>query len=273
MIEWIAHPSSPLKVNGVGLEYACFGPPPDEAPTLVLLHEGLGCVKLWRDFPARLASATGLGVFVYSRRGYGGSDPVVLPRPLDYMTREAKDVLGSVMDAAGLGDAILLGHSDGATIASEYAGSVSDRRVRGLVLIAPHFFAEPQGLAATREAGAAFAAGDLRSKLSRYHTDVDGAFRGWHDTWTDPGFARWNVADAIDHWRIPVLALQGKDDPYGTVAQIEEIATRIYAPLETVWVADCGHTPYLERPQETLTAIKTFCARLIRLEQEDVVLA
>ncbi|WP_300017934.1 alpha/beta hydrolase [uncultured Roseobacter sp.] len=273
MIRWTAEPDTPLNVAGVQLEYACYGPPPGQEPTFILLHEGLGCVALWREFPAQLAKATGLGVFVYSRQGYGTSTPVALPRSIDYMTYEAEDVLGRVMDAADLGDVILLGHSDGATIASIYAGSVSDRRVRGLILIAPHFFVEDAGLEAIRAAGAEFASGALKERLAKYHDDVDGAFLGWHDAWTDPNFAHWNVADAIDHWRIPVLALQGGEDPYGTIAQIEEIEARIYAPLEIEILRGCGHAPHLERPEETRAAITEFCARLVRLEQEDVHLA
>jgi pimeloyl-ACP methyl ester carboxylesterase len=211
-----------------------------------------------------------MGVLTYSRAGYGASDPVALPRPLDYMTIEAQETLGPLLDAFGVTRAVLLGHSDGATIACIYAGSVSDLRVRGLILIAPHFFTEPQGLAAIRDAGKHFEAGDLRTRLAKYHSHVDVAFRGWHDVWTDPGFADWNVADAIDHLRIPVLAIQGQQDSYGTLAQIEEISERIYAPLETEILDGCGHASHLEKEQETLAAVTDFCARLNRLEQENV---
>lgn len=273
MIDWSATPASRLEVDGVQLEYSCHGPPPGDRPTLVLLHEGLGSVALWRDVPQKLAARTGLGVFVYSRRGYGRSDPVRLPRPHDYMTREAMTVLGPAMDAAGLGDVILLGHSDGATIAGEYAGSVSDRRVRGLILIAPHFFTEPKGIAAIRAAGKEFASGDLRAKLAKYHDDVEGAFRGWHDVWTDPGFASWHVADVIDHWRIPALVIQATEDAYGSLAQVEEIEKRAYAPAEIEIVEGCGHAPHFESPETTLDAISSFCARLVRLEQTHVALA
>jgi pimeloyl-ACP methyl ester carboxylesterase len=269
-LNWANAPDQFLTVGGVRLEYACHGPSPDEAPTLVLLHEGLGCVALWRDFPSQLAAATGLGVFVYSRAGYGQSDSVPLPRPLDYMTREAEDVLGQVLDAAGIRQAVLVGHSDGATIAAIYGGSVSDLRVRGLVLIAPHFFTESEGLAAIRAAGDAFRNADLRQKLAFYHANVDAAFLGWHDAWTDPGFEAWNVADVIDHLRIPVLALQGRDDAYGTLAQISEVEERMYAPVETVILDGCGHAPHREKPGETVAAVSEFCARLMRLEQESV---
>ncbi|MCX7558589.1 alpha/beta hydrolase [Sulfitobacter sp. F26204] len=271
-IEWTETPSRRMNVDGVALEYACWGATPDAAPTLVLLHEGLGSVAQWKEVPQALAEATGYGVFAYSRAGYGRSDPVELPRPLDYMTREAEMTLGRVMDVAGIEQAVLLGHSDGATIATIYGGSISDMRVRGLILIAPHFFTETVGLQAIKAAGEAYATGDLRKKLSKYHANVEVAFRGWHDAWTDPAFARWNVADAIDHLRIPVLAIQGRDDPYGTLAQIAEIDERIYAPLDRLILEGCGHAPHLEQPAQTLSEIGEFCARLYRLEHQDVAL-
>ena len=261
-----------VTADGAALEYRCWGPPPDQAPTLVMLHEGLGCVALWRDLPDRLAAATGCGVLAYSRAGYGASDPCALPRRLDYQTHEGTAVLQEVLDALRIQQAVLLGHSDGATMAACYAGAVSDMRVRGLVLIAPHFFAEPMGLEAIRKAGRAYAGGYLKAKLAKYHSRVDTAFYGWHNVWLDPDFADWNVADVIDHWRIPCLAIQGTDDPYGSLAQIEEIATRIYSPLETLILKDCGHAPHQEHPKETLAAITEFCARLHRLERAEVAL-
>ncbi|WP_300033549.1 alpha/beta hydrolase [uncultured Roseobacter sp.] len=270
MVSWEQTPSERAVVAGQHLEYACYGPPPDQAPTLVLLHEGLGCVALWRDFPEKLAAATGMGVLVWSRAGYGRSGPVTLPRPLDYMTREATDGLGPLLDAFAIRRAVLLGHSDGATISAIYAGSVSDLRIRALVLLAPHFFTEPSGLAAIRDAGAEFSDGDLRGKLARYHDDPDMAFLGWHDAWTDPDFTGWDVSDCIDHLRIPVLAIQGEADPYGTLAQIDEIDSRIYSPLERLILPDCGHAPHLERQAETLGAVAEFCERLERLEHADV---
>ncbi|UWR13114.1 alpha/beta hydrolase [Sulfitobacter mediterraneus] len=269
-INWTNAKGAQITVQGQSLEYGCWGPAPHKAPTLVLLHEGLGSVAQWKDVPAQLAERTGFGVFAYSRAGYGGSDPVSLPRPLDFQTREAEDVLGAVLDAAGIEHCVLMGHSDGATIAAIYAGSVSDMRVRGLVLIAPHFFTEPAGLDAIRAAGEAFEDGDLKQRLGKYHTNVEVAFKGWHDVWTDPAFAKWNVGDAIDHWRIPVLAIQGRDDPYGTLAQIQEIEDRIYSPLDTLILDDCGHAPHLEKPQETLAEIAEFCVRLRRLEEDEV---
>ncbi|MGJ8615411.1 MAG: alpha/beta fold hydrolase [Sulfitobacter sp.] len=270
---WVNDPDARLIAGGKSLEYACWGPPPFDALTIVLLHEGLGSVALWRDFPERLAAATGLGVVAYSRAGYGKSEGAALPRPMDYQTREATDVLGDVLDALGVQQTVLAGHSDGATIAAIYAGSVSDMRVRGLILMAPHFFTETTGLAAIAAAGQAYETVDLKAKLAKYHADPDMAFYGWHDAWTHPDFADWNVADVIDHWRIPVLGIQGRDDPYGTLAQIDEIDTRIYSPFEALILGGCGHAPHLEYPARTDDAIAEFCARLTRMEQADVRIA
>jgi len=258
--------SGTFAVAGHTLEYACWGPSPDQAPTIVMLHEGLGSVSLWRDWPAALAEATGMGVLAYSRAGYGRSSLVDLPRPLDYMTREAEDVLGPLMDVAGIEHAVLLGHSDGATIAAIYPGSVSDMRVRGLILIAPHFFTEAEGLEAIRAAKSAYESGELKARLARHHDHPDVAFHGWHDAWTDPRFADWNVGDAIDHWRIPAMVVQGAEDAYGTLAQVREVEERAYSPVETLLVDGAGHAPHLDVPEIVTPAVAAFCETLMALE-------
>ena len=262
-----------FQAGGASLEYACFGPVPGDGPVIVLLHEGLGCVALWRDFPRALAERTGCSVFVYSRAGYGRSDPVQLPRPLDYMTREATDVLPDVLDAIGAASVILMGHSDGATIAAIYAGSVVDHRVRGLVLMAPHFFCEKMGLDAIRAAAAAYETGNLRDRLAKYHADVDGAFWGWNRAWLDPGFADWNVGEVIDYLRVPVLAVQGVEDQYGTDAQISEIVDRAYCPVDVVMLEECRHAPHEDQPEAVLVAVADFCERLQRIEAATVEMA
>lgn len=264
MADWTT--TGRLTAAGRSLEYACHGPSPETAPTLIMLHEGLGSLGLWRDLPARLAEATGFGVMAYSRAGYGQSDPADLPRPLDYMTREAVEVLPQVLDAIGFRRGVLMGHSDGATIAAIYAGSVPDHRVRGLILMAPHFFTEEKGLAAIAEARRAYEEGDLRERLARHHRDPDNAFYGWNDAWLDPGFRNWNVADVIDYIRVPVLAIQGCDDQYGTLAQIEELETRSYAPVETLILDDCRHAPHQDQPEAVIATVAEFCARLERIE-------
>jgi len=265
-LDWSAQPQTPLLVDGAALEYACYGPTPDQAPTIVMLHEGLGCVALWRDFPQQVAQATGMGVFVYSRQGYGQSDPATLPRPLDFMTREAVDVLPVLLDQIGFRRGILFGHSDGATIAAIYAGSVSDMRVRGLILMAPHFFTEPSGLAEIKAARDVFEAGDMKARMGKYHRDPAATFQGWNDVWLDPGFEDWNVAEVIDYLRIPVLAIQGYDDQYGTLAQIDEIVSRIYSPLDIEIIETCRHSPHFEQPKRTLDAVAEFTRRLERIE-------
>src|SRR5437660_1201468 len=196
-----------LSVNGASLEYRMIGPRPDAAPTIVMLHEGLGSVTTWGEFPAKLAEKTGLGVFVYSRAGYGKSSSITLPRPLDYMQREATEVLPKLLDAIRFRRGILLGHSDGATIAAWYAGSVQDHCVRGLVLIAPHFFMEESNLEAIRNIAATYETTDLRTRLARHHADVDAAFRGWSGAWLDPGFASFDTTEAFAYIRVPILVV------------------------------------------------------------------
>ncbi len=262
---WIEGVGSEVVADGKRLEAVAYGPPPGKAPTIVMLHEGLGCVELWRDFPAKLAAATGWGAFAYSRAGYGRSDPVDLPRPLDYMTREARFSLPTVLEAIRFQRGILLGHSDGASIAAIYAGEYSDERVKGLVLIAPHVFAE-EGLASIAEAKRVYETGDLRAKLARYHAHVDSAFLGWNGAWLDPGFKAWNIEDAIGRWRVPALLIQGADDQYGTLAQIRAIEARSPAPVASLILDACRHSPQIDQPQATLDAIVGFCAKVTAAE-------
>lgn len=259
---WISGEAGFLDIDGARLEFMAHGPAPQDAPTLVLLHEGLGCVAMWRDFPQKLAAATGLGVFAYSRLGYGRSTPVALPRPLDYMTREAVETLPRVLDAIGVRRAVLVGHSDGASIAAIFAGAFDDSRLAAIALIAPHFFAEAHGLKAIRAAERAFAETDLKPRLAKYHADVEGAFHGWSRAWLDPGFERWSLVEYIERWRVPALAVQGEDDAYGTLRQIEAIEARARVEVETLILPGCGHAPQFERAKETLAALAGFCRRV-----------
>lgn len=245
-----------FEIDGVRLEWARWGP--KDGPQVVLLHEGLGCVALWRAFPAALVAASGLGVLAYSRAGYGRSDPCTLPRPLDYMTREAVGVLPRVLEQAGIERFALLGHSDGGTIAAEFAGRVGHPGLFAAVLIAPHFFTEPGGLAAIAAAREAYEHGDLRARLARYHSDVDCAFRGWNEAWLSPRFRDWDVQDALDTIACPVLAIQGEADPYGTLRQVEVIAERVPAPVETLILPGVGHAPHLERAEEVTGKIASW---------------
>jgi pimeloyl-ACP methyl ester carboxylesterase len=260
-----------LHIGAVSLEYRMIGPRPDAAPTIVMLHEGLGSITQWGDFPGKLAERTGCGVFVYARAGYGKSSTITLPRPLDYMQREAAEVLPKLLDAIGLKCGILLGHSDGASIAAYYAGSHQDHRVRGVVLMAPHFFVEPEGLAEIRNAKTAYETTDLRARLARHHADVDAAFRGWNEAWLDPGFPRaFEITDALAYIRVPMLVIQGANDRYGTLAQVRAAEEECYCPVETLVMAGVGHAPHREKPAETVEAVAVFADRIFRLHGEGI---
>lgn len=250
-----------LQVDDTTLEYRWIGPSPDDAPTLVFLHEGLGCTALWKDFPDRVAEATGWGVLVYSRAGYGGSDPVEVPRPLTYMHTEGLKVLPRLLDAANVRQAILVGHSDGASISLVNAGGVKDPRVTAAVIMAPHVFNEQHCVDSIRQAKTAYETGQLREGLSRYHGDnVDVAFWGWNHAWLDPEFWHWNLEEYLAPIEIPLLLIQGEDDEYGTAAQIEAIERQVSGPIETRWLPRCGHSPHRDQPDATLRAIVDFVA-------------
>ncbi|GHE03287.1 hydrolase [Allgaiera indica] len=265
-IDWAAGAGS-LSAGGKRLEWAAFGGPPrGESPVIVMLHEGLGCVALWRDFPRRVNEATGLPVLAYSRAGYGRSDAADLPRSLDYMTHEAEAVLPDVLAGIEATRYLLLGHSDGATIAAEYAGRVEDFRVRGLILMAPHFFTEPMGLNEISRARDAFLSTDLAERMAKYHDNPVATFRGWNDAWLDPRFRSWNVSDVIDYIRVPSLVIQGRQDQYGTEAQVEEFTRRCYAPVEVAMLDGCRHSPQFDQPDAALAAIAAFVTRLERIE-------
>lgn len=253
-----------ITVNATRLECRFLGPAPEEAPTLVLLHEGLGSVGLWRDFPEKLQAATGLGVFVYSRAGYGGSGPDPLPWPIDYMERHAAEVLPGVLDAIGFQHGLLVGHSDGASIAALYAGTHSDPRVKGCALMAPHFFIEQICLDAIAEAKIAYEQGGLKPKLALYHgQNVDNAFYGWNASWLAEGFRAWDISHALRQCHKPLLVLQGLSDPYGTAEQARTVERHCPASVDVRLMEGTGHTPWREAEAETLDAIRGFAARLL----------
>lgn len=255
-----------LDINGQKLQMRCWGPAPDGRPVMVLLHEGLGCIEMWKDFPAHLQRVTGGSVMAYERAGYGGSDPTPLPRPLEYMTTEALEVLPAVLTAMGLQKTILIGHSDGASIATILAG-MTDKRVRGLCLMAPHFFSENKGLTAIAKARDAYETGTLKARLAKYHQHPDNAFYGWNDAWLHPDFRHWNIEDYLSTIQVPVLALRGEQDAYNTAAQMTALQDALYAPLETVQLQNCGHAPHLEQPDATLALVADFVRRLEQIEE------
>jgi pimeloyl-ACP methyl ester carboxylesterase len=257
-----------LELGRMRLEYRMIGPRPDAAPTLVLLHEGLGCVAGWGSFAQELAAATGAGVFAYSRAGYGNSSPADLPRRLAFMHEEALDVLPRVLDAIGFRRGLLVGHSDGASIAAIYAGSIQDHRVRGLVLMAPHFFTEDMGIAEIARTRTAFETGPLRDKLARWHADPDNAFHAWCGPWLDPEFRKWDLIGELAHIRVPILIVQGEDDQYGTVRQIEVARQECYCPVDVALLPKTRHAPHREAAEPALRATSDFVNRLLREHHE-----
>ena len=251
-----------MNVAGARLEVARYGTPVAGRPALVFLHEGLGSVSMWRDFPQAAAEATGCAALVYSRQGYGRSDPVPLPRPLSFMHDEARAALPALLDAARIEDAILIGHSDGASIAIIYAGE-NGAKLRGLVLEAPHVFVEQICVDAIAKVREGYRTSGLRERLARHHgANVDCAFYGWADSWLDPEFLNWNLEEFLPGIRMPTLVIQGEDDEYGTLAQIERVCAQVSGPADRLVLPKCGHSPHRDQRDATLAAIAEFVRRL-----------
>ena len=260
-------PNGFLRIDSADLEYRMIGPAPTEAPTIVMLHEGLGSAALWGDFPDQLQAATGAGVLVYSRAGYGASSPAKLPRPLDYMHREALDVLPKLLEQIGFRRGILVGHSDGASIAAIYAGGVQDHRVRAIALMAPHFIVEDISVTSIAEIKRTYETTNLREKLARWHTNVDNAFYGWNGAWLDPEFRTWDISEYLAYIRVPVAIIQGADDQYGTIRQVEIARQECYCPVDVTMLAGAGHSPHREATGATLDAISEFANAVLRNDE------
>ena len=226
-------------------------------PTLVFLHEGLGSIRQWRDFPQQVADGTGCRALVYDRYGYGQSDVLAEPkRSVQFMHDEALDALPDLLRVLKVQNPILVGHSDGASIALIHAGK---HPVRGVVAMAPHVFIEPLCLTSIVKAAEAFESTDLKDKLGRYHRDARKTFYGWADVWLDQDFVSWDIrADYLPGITCPVLAIQGHDDIYGTMRQLDDIARQVKGRCELVKLENCGHAPFREQPEKTLDAVTRF---------------
>jgi pimeloyl-ACP methyl ester carboxylesterase len=255
-------PAHEIEVNEGRIEYEEIPGDPALAP-LVFLHEGLGSVSTWRSFPADLASATGRRGLVYSRHGHGRSGFIDRQRGIDYMHREAIDTLQVVLTSLGYGRPVLVGHSDGASIALIYAGS-GVGPADALVLMAPHVIVEDRTIAGIETARETFLATDLADRLARHHDDPVSTFWGWNDVWLSAGFREWDIRDLLPGVTCPVLTVQCADDPYGTLTQLDLIENTVAAPVTRSVFDGCGHSPHLERPNETLEAIVAFLADLER---------
>ncbi len=246
-----------IRAAGHQLEYIEFPARLAARPTLVFLHEGLGSVAMWRDFPAQVAQATGCRSIVYSRYGYGQSDLLTEPHTPDYMHREARQALPDLLSALNIDNPVLIGHSDGGSIALIHAGS--GYPVDRLILMAPHCFVEQISITSIAAAGQAARTTDLLTRLARYHRDAQRTFYGWNDIWLHPDFRNWNIEELLPAIRCPVLAIQGMDDEYGTVAQIEAIAKgATQSEVELLTLSDCHHSPHKDQPDAVIAAMRRF---------------
>lgn len=250
-----------VSIHGVRLEYQMIDGAPGRDDTLVFLHEGLGSVAGWRDYPARIAAATGWRVLVFSRQGYGQSDPISGPRAVGFMHEEGRVVLPALLDQLGVRQPVLIGHSDGGSIALIHAGG-TDRPVRGVVTLAAHVFVEDLTIAGIVAAKEAFETTDLGDRLSRIHKDVKSAFWGWNAIWLHPDFRAWNIEAFLPKIRCPVLAIQGIDDQYGTPAQVDAIVRGVGKNACPLMIENCRHAPHREAEAATTKAIVDFVAGL-----------
>jgi pimeloyl-ACP methyl ester carboxylesterase len=248
------------QIDGHWLEAARIEARDATIPTIVMLHEGLGSVSHWKEFPRVLAEATGAGVFLYSRYGHGGSDALEEARSVSYMHHEAQVVLPEILQKAGIERPLILGHSDGASIAILYAGTFPESAA-GLILEAPHVFVEDITVSSIAQARALYNESDLPQRLGRYHANVDSLFWGWNNIWLDARFRDWNIESYLDCIRCPVLVLQGAQDEYGTAKQIEAIQCRIPSAL-AIMLDECKHAPHRDCPEATLSAISRFLGAL-----------
>jgi pimeloyl-ACP methyl ester carboxylesterase len=243
-------------IDGHWLEAARIEAGDAAIPTIVMLHEGLGSVSHWKDFPRVLVEATGAGVFLYSRYGHGGSDALKEPRSVSYMHHEAQVVLPEILQKAGIERPLLFGQSDGASIAILYAGTFPESPA-GLILEAPHVFVEDITVSSIAHARVVYQETDLSQRLGRYHSNVDSLFWGWNNIWLDPRFREWNIESYLDSIRCPVLVLQGAQDEYGTTKQIDAIQRRLPSATAVI-LENCGHAPHRDRCEATLSAISQF---------------
>src|SRR5258708_23328631 len=235
-----------LELDGLRLEYRMAGPRPHQPPTLMLLHEGRGCGGMGGDFPEKVSGATGCGVFAWSRVGYGQSSPAKLPRRLDFMHDEAEHVLPRLLDAIGFRQGLLIGHSDGASVAAIYGGSVQDHRVRGLVLMAPHFIVEDVTINSIREIRHAFDTTDVPQRFQRWHPRADATLLGWTDVWMNNDFKSLDISDPLGYIRVPILIIQGEHEHYGTDRQMEIAREECYCPADLLLSPGIQHIPHQE---------------------------
>ena len=248
-----------VMVGGNRLETLCYHAP-SGAPTIVMLHEGLGCVSMWKDFPRQVANATSCRVLAYSRYGHGKSERLREPRSVDFMNHEATVVLPALLERLGINRPILLGHSDGGSICLIYAAAFPESP-RALILEAPHIFVEDVTVDSIAGIGAAYETTDLPRKLARHHDYADDTFWGWNKIWLEPEFRHWNIEDQLTSICCPLLVIQGTEDEYGTLAQVDAI-TRSVPQAQSLVLSNCRHAPHRDQPAAVLEATSRFVRSL-----------
>ena len=245
-------------VDGCRLEYEWHGPLPSKAPTIVFLHEGLGAISRWRDFPAAVSGRLGYGALVYNRRGYGRSDPLAPPLSQDFMHREALEVLPRLIEVFDIDRPVLCGHSDGGSIALIYAGSRLAPPI-ALILEAPHVFVEDVTVTSIADIRNSYRSSGLRNRLERHHgANVDLLFESWTDVWLSDRFRDWTIEEYLPRITCPTLVIQGRDDEYGTLKQVQAISAGVPGTIETLLLDRCGHTPHIDRGEEVAAATVRF---------------
>ena len=256
---------SRVEINGRELEYVWLGPPPNQNATLVFLHEGLGSIAQWRDLPQQLVTATGCSALIYNRASYGGSDPMPAPWPRTFMHDHAREELPALLDALAVRQTILIGHSDGASIAIIYAGGESaNEQLAGIAVMAPHVFVEELGLSSIRQARDAFNNGDLRTRLQRYHKDnTINVFDGWNDAGLREDFVDWNIEEFLPRVTTPMMVIQGEDDQYGTLRQVKTICASVSGPVTPLILQNCRHSPHRDQPEKVIVGLADFVDRVL----------
>ncbi len=247
------------KIYDYKIEFKVIGESISELPTIILLHEGLGSLSMWKGLPEKINNATNCNIVVYSRAGYGKSSSVKLPRPLNYMSIEAEKYLPEIIKQLNLKKFFLLGHSDGGTIAALYSSieNNNDNHL-GTILIAPHFFIEDFNLRSIEKIELEYQSGNFRKRLSKYHSDVDNAFYGWSKAWLDPNFYKWDITKELRNINVPVLGIQGNTDPYGSVNQLKSLEKKLSTKFYKLILDQCGHNPLFEKTEETIEVLRKF---------------
>ena len=252
-----------IQVNGKILESVWYGPAPEDAPTLIFLHEGLGSVSMWKDFPQKLSRQTGFGALVYSRFGYGKSEKYELPLSLNFMHQEGLEVLPEIIARCRIQQYVLVGHSDGASIALIHAGSDSSDKLLGIVNEAPHVFCESLTISSIEKLRENFNSGNLRERLKKHHKNINLTFNGWADVWLDDEFTKWNIESSLPRIKVPQLIIQGNDDEYGTLAQVEAISRQSGGIVKTCFMDNFAHSPHLDQQSKTLQVMTEFVRNLL----------